>query len=181
MDGGFSEVVERLMKGYRSMLNDKLRKADAGYAKANDIYSDASTALGDMQKAMGPSVDITSDAAAAHIGQRMRAYLGNNANRIKVESAVGEIQSMANKYGGNFEAHDIAAQMKFVNEMEKLWGPFTDTSFKSEIGQSATRAIQNPGAVALAKEGVQMTARQMNKAKVSQAAQIKALENLLSQ
>ena len=176
---GLSGQIETLLKGYREALNQKVRGLNKNYAQVNDIYSDSAGALRDMQKAIGPSVDITSDAAPAAIGQKMRTFLSNNANRIRTEEAVGEIQAMANKWGGKFPDHDIAAQMRFINEMEKMWGPFTETSFKAEIGQAGQRIAESPSAVQLAREGVRLTGRQLRKAKQSREAQIRAMEKLL--
>ncbi len=179
-DAGVSKSVERLLKGYRAKLNGKLR-VNAGYARANDIFSDAAGALDDMQKAVGPSVDILDDVAFKAIGQKMRTFLSNNANRIKTEAAVGEAQSIANKWGGKFPDHDIAAQMKFINEMERMWGAFTDTSFKAEIGQAGQRVAESPGIVQLGREGVRLTGKQLQKIHRSRDNQLSAMEKLLKE
>jgi hypothetical protein len=177
-DAGVSENVERLLKGYRRKLNDVLR-INKDYAEANDIFSDSTGALTDMQKAMGPSIDILEDAAIPLLGQKMRTFLSNNANRIKTEVAVGEVQAIANKWGGKFPDHDIAGQMRFINEMERLWGPFTDASFKSEIGQSVQRVAESPNLGQLGREGVRMTAKQLQNFRQSQKKQLTAMETLL--
>lgn len=177
-ESGVSKNVERLLKGYRNDLNNKLR-TNQNYARANDVFSDAAGALTDMQKAIGPSMDIMADMAPKIIGQKMRTFLSNNANRVRTEVAVGELQAIANKWGGKFPDHDIAAQMKFINEMERLWGPFTDTAFKSEIGQAAQRVAESPNLGQVGREAVRMTSRQVEKVRKSRANQIKAIENLL--
>lgn len=177
-DAGISKTVERLLKGYRGKLNDKLR-VDEKYARANDIFSDAAGALTDMQKAIGPSVDILDDPAFKAIGQKMRTFLSNNANRVKVEAAVGEMQAIANKWGGKFPDHDIAAQMKFINEMERLWGAFTDTSFKAEIGQAGQRVAETPSVAQVGREGVRLTGRQLQKIHRARDKQLRAIERLL--
>lgn len=178
---GISGATETMLKGYRKALNDKLRAVDKNYAKINDAYADSAGALDDLQRAVGPSTDILGDSAPAALGQKMRTFLGNNANRIKTEDAVAEIQAMANKYGGKFPDNDIAAQMRFINEMERMWGPFTETSFKSEIGQAGQRVAQSPGVAQLGREGIQLTAKQLRKAHISRESQIKAMERLLTQ
>jgi hypothetical protein len=177
-DAGVTKNVERLLTKYRRSLNNTLR-TNSDYAHANDIFSDTAGALTDMQKAMGPSIDILDDAAIPLLGQKMRSFLSNNANRIRTEVAVGEAQAIANKWGGKFPNHDIAGQMKFINEMERLWGPFTDTAFKSEIGQGVQRVLESPNLGQVGREGVRLTAKQLSKLKQSQKKQLSTMERLL--
>ena len=177
-DSGVSQNVERLLTKYRTSLNNTLR-TNKNYAQANDIFADASGALTDMQKAMGPSMDILDDAAIPLLGQKMRTFLSNNVNRIRTEVAVGEAQAIANKWGGKFPDHNIAGQMKFINEMERLWGPFTDTSFKAEIGQTTQRVLESPNLGQVGREGVRLTAKQLQKLRQSQKRQIATMEALL--
>lgn len=177
---GISGEMDVLLKGYRKAINEKIRTAYDPYAKVNDAYADAAGSLSDLQKAVGPSTDILSSSADAGLGQKLRAVLGNNAKRIQLEDAVGEIQFMTEKYKGKFPRHDLTGQMRFINEMEKMWGPFTETAFKSEIAQAGQRVAEAPGVAQLGREGLRLTTRQIAKMKQSQQAQLKSMERLLS-
>lgn len=180
MKEGISGEMDTMLKGYRATVNNKIRDVYAPYAKVNDAYSDAAGSLNDLQRAVGPSTDILGKTADAGLGQKLRAVLGNNAKRIQLEDAVGEIQAMTKKYGGKFSEHDLAGQMRFINEMEKMWGPFTETSFKSEIGQAGQRVAEAPGVAQLSREGLRLTARQVSKMRKSREAQLRSMESLLS-
>ena len=179
-DNAITKQMQPILKAQRAALNEAVRKVSPAYAKQNDIFSSAAGPLADVQRAMG-TTDILSEMAPQFLGQKFRAFLGNNQNRLKIEMAVGEAQEAAKKLGGKFPEHNITAQMRFINDMEKMWGPFTETSFKAEIGQAGTRVMSAPSVTQTGMEAARLTQRQLNKMKVSRQAQIKAMEDLLTQ
>ena len=179
-ENSITKKIQPLLQGYRASLNETVRKVSPAYAKQNDIFSTSAGSLADLQSAMG-TTDILSPMAPQFLGQKFRAFLGNNQNRLKIEMAVGEAQAAAKQLGGKFPEHDITAQMRFINDMEKMWGPFTETSFKAEIGQAASRQMQAPSITQTGLEAARLTQRQLNKLKVSRDAQIKAMDGLLNQ
>jgi hypothetical protein len=69
--------------------------------------------------------------------------------------------------------------MRFVDEMERLWGPFTETSFKAQSGDAAARVMQNPGLAQVGREAIDLSAKQIRKMTQSKAKQLQALRELL--
>jgi len=179
-DAAITSEMQSQLRGYREMLNKSIRDISPEYAKHNDVFSTAAGPLADVQRAMG-TTDILSDMGPQFLGQKFRAYLGNNQNRLKIEMAVGEAEAAARKLNSNLPKQNIGAQMTFINDMEKLWGPFTETAFKSEIGQEIARQAAFPSVTNAAVGAAQMTPKMLAKLRTSRAAQMKSLKNLLNQ
>lgn len=176
---GISAASETVLKGVRRQVNEILRQ-NKPYAKANDIYSETKTALDTLQKGAG-NIDMFGEGATESIGQVMRRLLSNAQSRTKVKQGVTKIGEIADKYSqGNLPFEDYTPQMRFLNEMERLWGPFKESSFKGEIAQAGQRIAENPSKMQAAREGVNVIKR-IGGTDQSRARQLQTLKELLYQ
>lgn len=175
---GLSSAVEKIFDSARVEANAMLRKSSAPYAKANDIYSETKTALDTLQKGAG-NIDMFGEGAETALGTTMNRLLGNAQSRQSVAAGLNKVQDAAIKYKGPFEKQNYAAQTRFVDEMENLWGPFTESSFRAQSGDAAARVLQNPSAAQAGREAIDMTAKQIKKMTQSRAKQLESLRALL--
>jgi hypothetical protein len=184
---GITAGVEKILNNARAEANRMLRETSAPYAKANDIYSETKTALDTLQKGAG-NVDMFGEGSGSALGTTMNRLLGNAQSRRNVTVGLNKVQDAAIKYQGDgpkltstFERQNYVAQTRFVDEMERLWGPFTETSFKAQSGDSAARMLQNPSIAQAGREVVDLTAKQIKKMSQSRAKQLESLRELLYQ
>ena len=175
---GISANVENVLKGFRKDINDTLKGQSDAYDKVNTSYSQTTQALSDFQKAAGKSIDLFGPEADAATGRVLRKLLSNMQNRENLAATMKAIEDVAVKHGGKY-TDDLTAQTKAVNEMERLLGSFAETSFKGEITQAGQRVAENPSIRQLGTEAVRMSAKQLQKTKQNQTAQIRALEELI--
>jgi len=137
---GLGGDAERVLKDLRHGIDSALDSNFPDYNDANVAYSETISALNGLKKAAGPSLDLSGDYADKALGRTLRRLLGNTANRENLFSAVVDVTETAKKHGGSFD-DDVVTQLIFADELEDVFGPVTDTAFKSEI----VRGIRNAG------------------------------------
>ena len=172
LSGATEAVVKRLRKG----LNDALGNYSGQYKSANTKFADMVTALDDIQKAVGSKVDFDSPGAQKAFGTVSRRVLSNASSRTAIMDAFDNLDNMAKKYGMDVN-DDIIKQVIFANELDRMFGSQSPTSFKGQIEQAMNfvtgdRATQ---ALNVAKEGI----KKMKK--INEENAIKSMEDLLRQ
>jgi ribosomal protein L17 len=177
---GLSANVERLLKGFRAEINTTLQGISPAYDKVNTSYSMTTQALGDFQKAAGSSIDLFGPQADAATGRVLRKLLSNMQNRENLSAAMKQVEDVATQFGGKY-ADDLTAQAKAVNEIERLFGSFAETSFKGEITASGQRIAESPSFRQAGTEAVRLSAKQLRKMRQNETTQIRALEELIYQ
>jgi len=174
---GISGTPQAMLKSMRHDLNESLKGFSSKYDKVNTAYSETREALDAFQKVAGKNMDLSGPRVDSATGTLLRRLLGNAQSRIPLEQAANNMEAVATKYKGRFDTN-LHSQMKMVNELERIFGPSNETSFKAEIGQSIGRGVENlsvrQGAVEAAKSGYRAAMR------INQEQAFKAIENLLA-
>jgi hypothetical protein len=132
--------AERLGKNLRRSVNEQLRSTSDDYAKANDVFSETVEALNDFAKIGGRNFDPESPLADEFMGKLARRMLSNAQSREPLIDAIHAIDKLSKKHGGQFDG-DIATQLMFVEELEKTFGSFAQTSFQGGIEKSVRQAV----------------------------------------
>lgn len=174
---GMSGRVETIIKSLRHNLDSALDDAFPDYNQVNTQYSDTIRALNDLQDAAGRKINFYGPNADKALGVTMRRLMSNYSSRIPLEDAINNLDSVAARYmdkgaensvvpygtisrvTGLMDLNDdMTAQIKFVDELDKLFGTHASTSFQGDITKSVTRAMgQSKREVAanLAERGIQ--------------------------
>lgn len=134
--------AEWIIKNMRHDVNASLKGLSRRYDKVNTAYSDTRGVLEEFQGVAGKKMDLTGARADSATGTLLRRLLGNAQSRITLETAADNMESIARKYGGKFD-DNLTTQMKMTHELERIFGPSTETSFKAEIGQGIQRGVED--------------------------------------
>ena len=176
-EGGLSNSTERALKGLRSNINDALGEFSPEYKKANTTYSDTIGALDALQDVAGKKMNLTGSNADQALGTLSKRLVGNAHSRIPLKEAINKVESVAKKYGGEFE-DNIGTQLLFAHEMEDLFKTAPRKSFQGEISTAVLQgadAIDSPSRV-----GINIIAKGAEKLnRLSDENAIKAIEELL--
>ena len=103
------------------------------YKKFNDTYAESISAMQNFQKVIG-NINLTSDNALSAVGTRLRGLDSNAQYRIPLMDSVEELQRLGVKYGGNFD-DNVANQVAFTLELDKVFGTRAEASLKGQIAQ----------------------------------------------
>ena len=180
-DSAVTEASQRVLEGTRRMANNTLRKISQPYAKANDVYRETRTAIDVLQKGAG-NVDLFGDYSIENVGRAMRRVVSNAQAATNMKDGLKQVGKVAEKYSkGQLPYEDYLPEIRFLSEMEKLWGAFKEESLKGNLGQSAQRMVENPGVVQGMREMAGLTAKQIAKSAASREKQIQAMKRLLYQ
>ena len=134
-DGALSTNVENQIKTLRREMDQVLDNSFPEYKKFNDTYAESINAMQNFQKAIG-NINLTSDNALSAVGTRLRGLDSNAQYRIPLMDSVQELQRLGVKYGGNFD-DNVANQVAFTLELDKVFGTRAEASFKGQIAQVA--------------------------------------------
>lgn len=145
--GGLTDAGRGVLKDIRSSLNNSLRAVDSDYARVNDTLSSSLDALGDLDKAVGSSIDIFERGSNKAIGTRTRALLSNQQGRVNLENALDDIEQVAANLGGRFD-DNIKDLIMFSDGLDDRFGAVAKTSFQGQVEQGVRQAVT---------EGVQPT------------------------
>ena len=132
-DGALSTNVENQIKTLRREMDQVLDNNFPEYKKFNDTYAESISAMQNFQKAIG-NINLTSDNALSAVGTRLRGLDSNAQYRIPLMDSVEELQRLGVKYGGDFN-DNVANQVAFTLELDKLFGTRAEASFKGQIAQ----------------------------------------------
>jgi len=165
-----------IVKSLRRDLNQVLTENFDGYRAANQQYAETINALDNFKDAMG-TVNYDSPSAARALGTRLRGIGSNAQYRARLLDSIDEMQSLANKYGGEFD-DDVINQTAFTIELDKMFGTQAPTSFSGQIGEAVGQSQSRVGAMA---NVARATARRAAEAALGrdEQSQIRAMRELL--
>lgn len=126
--------AENIVKGLRANLNEALGNSFPDYKAANAKYSDTITALEDMQKAAGTSINFDSANANKALGTAMRKLTSNYSTRVSLIDSLDQANQVSAKYGMKLD-DDIVSQLIFVNELDRMFGAAAQTSLKGQVAE----------------------------------------------
>ncbi|MES1988769.1 MAG: hypothetical protein V4440_12215 [Pseudomonadota bacterium] len=135
LNGTVENAVKKLRNGLDAVLDNNFES----YNKANQDYSSTIKALGDFREVAGKKLKFNEPSAAKQIGILSRGVLSNIKAGQNVENAMLNLQSTANKYGGNSKA-DIKRLVTYSNELDRRFGSHAPTSFAGEVEKSTAKS-----------------------------------------
>jgi len=139
--GGLSGKTEIIIKGLRRDIDQSLDNTFPKYNKVNTTFSETKKALDALQDVAGKKMKLTEAGGNSAIGTLLRRLMGNAQSRVTLDNAIDLIDSTARKYGWKGKS-DPKILSIFATEIDKVFGPQTKTSFKSELGESFARGIE---------------------------------------
>ncbi len=175
--GGLTGKTESILKGLRKDIDTSLDSTFPKYDKVNTTFSETKQALDALQEVAGKKMKLTEAGGNSAIGTLLRRLMGNAQSRVTLDNAIDIMDTTARKYGGKFNS-DPKILSIFATEIDKVFGPQTKTSFKSEIGESITRGVEGLSAG----PAVQGTGRAIIKKAqgINEANAFEAIETLLN-
>ena len=129
-----SKDANDLLKGFRRGINETIKETYPEYGQINQKVKDTMEALEAIQKAGGSSYIPQSDSFGKQLGTLGRRLMGNQTSRIKLQDSIELIEDTARRYDFKLEDSSIK-QAYFVDDLENLFGPSAQTSFRAEIGK----------------------------------------------
>lgn len=132
--------AERQVKSLRADINETIGNRFEDYRAQNKRYEETITALGDLQKGAGTSIDFDSPNANKALGTALRKITSNYATRVKLMDALDQVDQVAKKYGMQID-DDIINQAIFANEIDRMFGAVADTSLKGQVAQAAETGL----------------------------------------
>lgn len=176
---GLGGKTERVVKGFRSGINESISSKFERYREANARFSDTVQALDSLQDAAGKKLDFFGPNADKATGTVLRRLMSNAQGRVTLMDAIDNIEVTAKKYGGSFD-DDIMTQMLFADELDAVFGGGARTSLKGEVKKANVESAIDvsqmtiPGALATgAKAGVKKLRG------INEKNQLKAIKKLL--
>ena len=180
-EGGLSGKVERVVKKLRADINESVGSISDPYKEANKRFSDAITALDELQGVAGQKLDFKGPNADKAAGVLLRSQLNNTGKRANLLTAIGNLEDVAKKYGGDFD-DDVLTLSIFADELESIFGSRTRTAIRNEAKKGGVDAAIDvsqmtiPGALAVGAKKVNKRIQGINEAN-----QLKAIKKLLKQ
>lgn len=173
-----TQQAERALKNLRRGLNQALGEQTPVYKAANAKYSDTITALNDLQKAAGTSIDFDAPSANKALGTAMRKLTSNYGTRATLIDSLDQANQVATKYGMKLD-DDVVNQLIFVNELDRMFGAVADTSLKGQVSQAMETGLDIARGN-VASRAVNLLAEQaQNLRGVNKDNAIKAMEEIL--
>lgn len=174
-EGGLQPKTERVLKDFARGINETLGEASPDYRAANTVYSETIDALDELQSAAGKSINLFGEGAEKSLGTSVRGLLSNNKTRVELENQINNIDSVAKKYGGNFQ-DDIRVQTAIVDELERIYQTQGKTSLGGQLDKMAQDVIEK-GIYGTAKDTVFSSLKKSEKQRRQDS--LKALKKLL--
>jgi len=140
--GGLSGKTEVIIKGLRKDIDTSLDAKFDRYNNVNTAFSKTKTALDSLQDIVGKKIDVLGPSGNSAVGTLLRRLEGNPVSRVPIGNAINELESVAAKYGGRF-GNDIPSLNRMAIEIDKVFGPQTTASFKSELAESVARGVES--------------------------------------
>jgi len=181
MQRDLSGDVERLVKSFRSGIDEALDNTFTNYNKANQRYADTIGVLDDFQGFLGKRIDLTDNRARDALGQESRKLMSNYKVRNEMNAALDRLNNVYRKYGGK-DTDDLIFQAAFANSLEQTMGayrPQTAQGVGEAVVRSAAAGNMQGGAL---EAGIALGKKAADKVKgVNTENQIKAMRELLKQ
>lgn len=146
---GMSAKIEILMKDLRRNMDSALDGLFPDYDEVNTVYSETTQAIKDLQKGVGPSINLSSPNADKALGTSLRKLMSNYSSRTNLMDAIKVVDDAATKHGGFGQSllpgattgkTDLYNLTLFANELDRMFGTPATNSFMGQTEQAATRA-----------------------------------------
>ena len=179
-----TQKAEYVIKGLRKNLNNSLGELNSDYRIANDRYKNTTGALSKLQESFGSKVNFNDKNAALALGTAARRLTSNAASRANMRSALENATNVATQYGAKFN-DDIANQLIFANELDRMFGSPADTSLKGQMQQAAKSGLTAAkeaarGGGGLTERGINLAAAGIERMRgINEENAIKAIEQIL--
>jgi len=173
---GLKGKTERLMKKLRTDIDGALDEKFPEYNQVNTTYSDTRGALDALQDTAGRKMDLGGVNADKATGTLLRRLMSNYSNRVNLYDALGQLDVVGRKYGGDF-ADDLKTQILFADELDNQFGAVARTSLAGETGKSIRRGLRESSLMELPVEAVARGADKLRNINDEQA--FKTMEQLL--
>lgn len=101
LDGGTDSDAEELLKTIRRSINESLGKEFPDYAKANQVFSESSTALENLVKAVPKSKDLKFDTpeqvkkSSKFLGQQLKKIQTNYSSKEDLNASILEMDALS--------------------------------------------------------------------------------------
>jgi len=175
-----SRETERIVKKFRSKINDSLGEVSGEYRSANTKYKETLEALEGIQKAVGASVDMQGGNVPKAFGTSLRKILSNYGSRVQMMDAIANAEGTASKYGMKMN-DDLIRQLVFSNEIDRMFGSFAPTSFKGQI-ESATKQGLDMARKSILETAVDLAGKTSERIRgINEKNAIKAIEKMLKE
>ena len=139
-----SADAERVLKGVRADINERLRGLSDAYADANDDFAKAASGLKPFEEALGRKFDPDSSRVENFTGTQLRKVLSNYANADELVDAVKNINDVANELSKKHEmgvtfGNEVIPLVRLNSDLESMLGSFAP--------QSAQGVLEKAGGV----------------------------------
>lgn len=164
---GLTGNASRMLKSLRHNLDGILDEQFPEYNRINTNYSQTIGALNTLQDAAGKRIDLTGKNAETALGTLSRRVLGNVVSRQNLVNALDEVdrvaqdvvsgrgagqnivpyqgQSVSELAGVTADDLDdsLVGQIRFVSELEKIFGTNASNSFLGDIAKATDRTAES--------------------------------------
>jgi hypothetical protein len=164
---GLTGNASRLLKSLRHNLDGILDEQFPEYNRINTNYSQTIGALNTLQDAAGKRIDLTGKNAETALGTLSRRVLGNVVSRQNLVNALDEVDRVAQDVvsgrgaGQNIVPYQgrsvselagvtaddlddsLVGQIRFVSELEKIFGTNASNSFLGDIAKATDRTAES--------------------------------------
>jgi hypothetical protein len=164
---GLSGRAARMLKSLRHNLDGVLDGSFPEYDQANSRYSETINALNSLQDAAGKRIDITGEGAETALGDLSRRILGNVVSRKDLMRSMDKIDRVAQRIISGEGAgtsvvpyradllqrttklspedldDSLVGQIRFVSELEKMFGTNASNSFLGDISKATDRTAES--------------------------------------
>ena len=190
---GMSGDAERLLKKFRTDIDDVLDADFPEYNRVNSAYSETIGALDSLQTAVGKKLDLRGPNADKATGTALRKLLSNTQGRVNLLDSINDVDAIAKKFE-NFSGKldpsaiefkgpkvssindNLIKQVLFVDELDRVFKPSARTGFAGQIGQAVTDVPTSARAAAV--KALQKGAEKVQG--INQEGAFKSIRDLLS-
>lgn len=170
-----------VLKNLRRNINEELKKVSSDYAQQNAIYSDTIKPIGEVTDVLGRRFDPDSDLVSDYVGDQLRKTLSNYGVRNDMRSAISSLDSVAVKYGGDFD-DKIMPLVELYSDMEKKIGSFAPNSLQGIGEKVLDQGISKMGTMGeLGKSGYEAAKRRSMYYETQDAEKLKLLQLMREQ
>ena len=129
------DKAERALKAFANELNQAMRGVSKNYGKANQTYADTIEVINDFQRYVGKNENLFDDYSPRALSNISRRIMGNAQTGGAIMRSTDDLQKIANKYGGNFDA-DFNIQLMIADELDNIFPPAAQKSLHGEMAKS---------------------------------------------
>jgi hypothetical protein len=133
--GGLTGDAERMLKGWRRLIDQTLDNQFSSYNQVNTELSEMLGSMEQLQTAMGRKFSLNDPYANIRAGQVSSRLLGNSPNRGEVLQSLLDIERIAKKYG--FTSNEnVFHQVNMADILEDVYGTQATRGFAGGIERS---------------------------------------------